>query len=90
MGYSCRSRYLKFFRGLILSSQPAEIDDLVKKYNKDLRLTEQRYLDIIIHSNGALNYQDIMTMPLTSIDLFVERLNHATKEKNSAMSNSKI
>jgi hypothetical protein len=90
MGYKCRFRYLKFFRGLILSSQPAEIDDLVKKYNKDLRLTEQRYLDIIIHSNGALNYQDIMTMPLTSIDLFVERLNHATKEKNSAMSNSKI
>jgi|LWDU01.1.fsa_nt_gi hypothetical protein len=90
MGYKYRFRYLKFFRGLILSSQPAEIDKLVKKYNEDLKLTEKRYLDIIIHSNGALNYQDIMTMPLTSIDLFVERLNHATEEKNKAMSTSNI
>jgi len=77
-------RYCKFFRGLIASRQPEQIIELVNKYNKDLKETEGRYLDIVIRTDGAFSYQDIMTMPVDSIRLLVERMNDRVEEMNAA------
>jgi len=42
-------------------------------------------LDIIINTDGAFGYENIMQMPLPSIELLVERLN-ARAEKMSGKS----
>jgi hypothetical protein len=42
-------------------------------------------MDIIIKSGGIVSYQDIMTMPVNSIVMLVERLNAANEEKKQAM-----
>ena len=80
-----RSGYCKFFRGLIASRQPQEILDIVERYNKDAKKTESDYLDIVLHSNGAVSYQDVMTMPIDSVMLLVERMNHMAEERNNAI-----
>ena len=79
-------RYCKFFRGLIASRQPEQIVTLVESYNKILREIEGNYLDIVIRSEGAVSYQDIMTMPLDSIQLLVERMNSRAEDMNKARS----
>jgi hypothetical protein len=89
LGDQNRSRYFKFFRGLIANSQPAEIDKIIKQYEKSLEAAEIEYIDILLHSNGALNYIDIMTMPVKTINTLVSRLNHITEEKNKALSSAK-
>ena len=38
----------------------------------------------MLHSNGAVSYQDIMTMPIDSVMLLVERMNHMAEERNNA------
>lgn len=80
----CRLRYCKFFRGLIASRQPEEILNIVERYNKELKETEGSYLDVVIRSDGAVSYQDIMTMPIDSIRLMVERMNHRVEEINKS------
>ena len=80
----CRLRHCKFFRGLIASRQPEEIVELVEKYNKDLKQAEGSYLDIVIRSEGSISYQDIMTMPIDSIKLLIERMNARVEEINKS------
>lgn len=46
-------------------------------------------MDIIIKSGGIVSYQEIMTMPVSSIVLLVERLNAANEEKKQAMEAAK-
>tara|TARA_B110001454_G_scaffold207009_1_gene217951 strand:+ start:212 stop:487 length:276 start_codon:yes stop_codon:yes gene_type:complete len=82
-----RFRHRKFFRGLIASRQPEEIKKLVERYNKDLKATEGGYLDIVIRSEGAISYQDIMQMPMDSIELLIERMNNRVSEINKANKN---
>ena len=88
MGNCGRFGYCKFFRGLIASRQPNEIIEIVQRYEKDLKSTESGYIDIVLKSNGVISWQDIMTMPVDSIQLLVERINHQTEERNSAMKSS--
>lgn len=80
-----RSRYCKFFRGLIASRQPREIADIVSRYKKQLDATESNYIDIVIKSGGLLTYAEVMTMPLDSIALFVSRINNYRDEQKSMM-----
>lgn len=79
-----RLRCRKFFRGLIASRQPEEIAKLIEKYEKDLKITEGSYLDIVIRSEGAFSYKDIMEMPVNSIQMLIERMNNRVDEQNKA------
>jgi uncharacterized protein YqkB len=78
----CRLGCSKFFRGLIASRRPEEIIELVERYKKDHDKTESNYIDIVIRSEGSFSYQDIMTMPVNSISLLVERMNNRIEELN--------
>lgn len=69
---------------MISSRQPEEVLSIVEKFNKDLRDTEGNYLDIVIRSEGAISYQDIMQMPIDSIKLLIERMNNRVEEINKA------
>ena len=78
----CRLGCSKFFRGLIASRQPEEIIKIVERYNKDHDKTESNSIDIVIRSEGSFSYHDIMTMPVNSIKLLVERMNNRIEELN--------
>ena len=82
---NCRSRYRKFFRGLIASRRPSEIADIVSRYKKQLDATESNYIDIVIKSGGLLTYAEVMTMPIDSIALFVSRINNYREETKTSM-----
>ena len=69
---------------MISSRQPEEVLSIVEKFNKDLRDTEGNYLDIVIRSEGAISYQDIMQMPIDIIKLLIERMNNRVEEINKA------
>ena len=69
---------------MIASRQPVEIQALVQRYEKQLEKSEGSFLDIVIRSEGAVSYQDIMTMPIDSIRLMVERMNHRVEEINKS------
>lgn len=69
---------------MISSRQPEEVLSIVEKFNKDLKDTEGNYLDIVIRSEGAISYQDIMQMPVDSIKLLIERMNSRVEEINKA------
>jgi hypothetical protein len=69
---------------LIASRQPAEIDEILKRYNKDLEQTEAGYLDLVIKSGGLVSYEQILAMPLDVLSMFVERLNKHREEQNQA------
>jgi len=58
--------------------------NIVERYNKELKETEGSYLDVVIRSDGAVSYQDIMTMPIDSIRLMVERMNPRVEEINKS------
>lgn len=85
----CRFRHRKFFRGLIASRQPEEIVALIERYNNNLKAIEGSYLDIVIRSDGAVSYQDIMTMPVDAIKLLVERMNARVEGLNKARKGSR-
>ena len=89
MGNRSGTRYVKFFRRLIANSQPKDIDAIVERYTKDLEATESNYLDIVIHSNGALSYEDVMRMPVSSLRLYVQRINHLNEQRAEAAKKSR-
>lgn len=68
-------RYCKFFRGLVATSKPEEIPEIVEQYKKQQRQIESNYMDIVLNSDGTISYNQIMTMELPSIELLVERMN---------------
>ena len=72
---------------MISSRQPEAIVTLIESYNKNLKATEGSYLDIVIRSEGAFSYQDIMTMPVDSIRLLIERTNSRVEEINKSRKN---
>lgn len=84
MGNRRGLRYCKFFRGLIASRRPEEIINIVERYEKELKNTESNYLDIVIRSEGTVSYSDIMTMPINTIQLLIERMNSRVEEINKA------
>jgi|TARA_B110000444_G_scaffold107383_1_gene101508 hypothetical protein len=84
-----RFRHCKFFRGLIASRRPEDIVTLIESYHKALKTTEGSYLDIVIRSEGAISYQDIMTMPVDSIKLLIERMNNRVEEIGKARKGSR-
>jgi len=69
---------------LIASRQPSEIYEIVERYNNDLKATESSYFDLVIKSGGLVSYNEIMTMPVDALALFVERLNKNKEESNAA------
>ena len=69
---------------MIASRQPEDIVKLVEQYNKDLETLEGNYLDVVIRSEGAISYKDIMQMPVSSIKLLIERMNSRVEEINKA------
>ena len=75
-----RHRSCKFFRGLIASRQPAQIDEIVERYNKDLTKLTSNYMDILFIAQGALTYESLMSMPLPMIEIFVKRHNERNSE----------
>ena len=56
----------------------------IESYNKNLKAIEGSYLDVVIRSEGAFSYQDIMTMPVDAIKLLVERMNARVEDINKA------
>ena len=77
--------YGKFFRGLIAASRPEDIPEILEKYSKQQKTLESNYLDIVLSCEGAISYEDIIVMPIPSIELLVERIN-ARHEKLSGKS----
>jgi hypothetical protein len=71
---------------LIASRRPEEIAELVERYNKIQKDLEGNYLDIVIRSEGAISYQDVMQMPVDSIKLLIERMNNRVEEINKSRS----
>jgi hypothetical protein len=69
---------------LIASRQPREVQQILDRYEKDLKQTEASYLDLIIKSGGLLTYDEIMGMPIDSLAMFVERLNSFRDEQQAA------
>lgn len=69
---------------MIASRQPTEIQEILERYNNDLKQTEAGYLDLIIKSGGLVTYEEIMGMPIDSLAMFVERLNEFRDEQNQA------
>lgn len=69
---------------MIASRQPSEIYEIVERYNNDLKATESSYFDLVIKSGGLVSYNEIMTMPVDALALFVERLNKNKEESNAA------
>jgi|TARA_R110001592_G_scaffold28655_1_gene104858 hypothetical protein len=69
---------------LIASRRPEEIINIVERYEKELKNTESNYLDIVIRSEGTVSYSDIMTMPINTIQLLIERMNSRVEEINKA------
>lgn len=69
---------------MIASRRPEEIVKIVESYKKQLESAESSYIDIIIKSGGLLTYEEVMTMPLDSIALFVSRLNAHLEEKKTS------
>lgn len=67
---------------MISSRQPEEILRIVERYQKDMETAESNYLDIVIRSEGTIGYKDIMGMPVDSIKLLIERMNHRVEEIN--------
>ena len=74
----------KFFRGLIATSQPSQIQDIVDRYNRDAESTEETYMDLLLASGGSLSYQDIMMMPVDSVALLIKRINKRTEDAEMA------
>jgi len=70
---------------LIATSQPHEIEDIVKRYENDLESTETNYIDLILNSGGAISYQDVMTMPVPTLGLMIKRINENTEKRVQAM-----
>lgn len=89
MGNNSRLRSCKFFRRLIASRQPQEIEKIVDRYEKDRKATEGGLIDIVIRTEGAISYQDILTMPVDSIELLVERMNARVEEINNNTKSSR-
>lgn len=79
-----RSGHCKFFRRLIAASGPQEVQKIVERYNKDAQQTESNLIDIMIYSGGNFNYQDLISMPLPSIALLIERINEKTEKQIKA------
>ncbi len=73
---------------MIASRRPEEITELVERYNKIQKDLEGNYLDIVIRSEGAISYQDVMQMPVDSIKLLIERMNNRVEEINKSRSGS--
>ena len=69
---------------MIASRQPNEVQEILERYEKDLKQTEAGYLDLIIKSGGLLTYDEIMGMPIDSLAMFVERLNSFRDEHKAA------
>lgn len=69
---------------MIASRQPNEVQEILERYEKDLKQTEAGYLDLIIKSGGLLTYDEIMGMPIDSLAMFVERLNSFRDEQKAA------
>jgi hypothetical protein len=69
---------------LIASRQPSEVQEILERYEKDLKQTEAGYLDLIIKSGGLLTYDEIMGMPIDSLAMFVERLNSFRDDQQAA------
>lgn len=70
---------------MIATSQPHEIEDIVKRYESDLESTETNYVDLILNSGGAISYQDVMTMPVPTLGLMIKRINENTEKRVQAM-----
>jgi hypothetical protein len=54
-----------------------------------LKSAEASFIDIVIKSQGLISYEEIMNMPVDSIEIFVERLNVSHEEKKQAMEAAK-
>jgi hypothetical protein len=75
---------------LIATSQPHEIEDIVKRYENDLESTETNYVDLILNSGGAISYQDVMTMPVPTLGLMIKRINENTEKRVQAMRKQQV
>jgi len=67
---------------LIATSQPQEIEKIVNRYNAQLNETESSYMDLLLYSGLNLNYQDVMSMPIDSIKLLIEKINKLEADKS--------
>jgi hypothetical protein len=56
---------------------------VIERYNNQLKSLESSYIDIVLNSGGAINYQDVLCMPVPAIELFVSRLNAIREDQNA-------
>lgn len=69
---------------MIATSQPHEVQRLVENYKKQHDASEEGYLKVVLASGGSLSYQDVMTMPVTTVARFVEIVNKRTEDQKAA------
>lgn len=89
MGNRDRFRCCKFFRRLIATSQPAEVEKIVERYEKEIVNLEKNYMSVVLNSGGAINWQDVMTMPVPAINLFISEMNEQREREKQAMAKSR-
>jgi hypothetical protein len=70
-----RIRFGKFFRRLISSSRPQDIGKVIERYERELESIEDNYMELILSSGGALNYQALMTMPVPALQRMIKKYN---------------
>lgn len=68
-----------------MTSQPHEIEDMLSRYDAEVKQIESNYMDLILYSEGAINYQEIMNMSLPEIKIFSERLNAKMEQLQQAI-----
>ena len=90
MGNQRRFRCCKFFRRLIATSQPEEVEKIIERYEKEIENLEKNYMDVVLNSGGAINWQDVMTMPVPAITLFIKQINDQREREKQAMAKSRI
>ena len=46
-------------------------------------------MDVVLNSGGAINWQDVMTMPVPAINLFIKKVNEQRENEKQAMAKSR-
>ena len=46
-------------------------------------------MDVVLNSGGAINWQDVMTMPVPAISLFIKQINDQREREKQAMAKSR-
>jgi|TARA_R110002074_G_scaffold22542_8_gene68698 hypothetical protein len=46
-------------------------------------------MSVVLNSGGAINWQDVMSMPVPAIALFIQQINEQREQEKQAMAKSR-